>query len=183
MIFSLPTFVSNAICICGSDYRVMRRDNDPEGVNYFFIPMGDCLPIHLFVVCFILYTALDQLLRSTTERSATSTPLSVVVLLFRRWSEKLAGRGTLRFLLCIEPRLVISKECHLTRNTPTTPLILVFVVVVVLFLLFDGGVMNGRMMNGGVNGNEWMDERSRMWTPALPTLGLVPGWILFEKKE
>jgi hypothetical protein len=70
-----------------------------------------------------------------------------------------------------------------TKNN--SPLVIAFVVVLVLFLLFGGGAMTGGMMNDGVQGNGWMGERSWMWTPTLITLGLgiVIGWVLFNKKK
>jgi len=71
------------------------------------------------------------------------------------------------------------------KSTDNTPLVIAFVVVVLLFLLFGGGAMTGGMMNGGMNGNGWMAERSWMWTPALIALclGVVLGWVIFKKKE
>ena len=64
-------------------------------------------------------------------------------------------------------------------------LIVAFVVVVALVLLFGGGAMTGGMMNGGVHGTGWMDERSWMWTPAIIALclGVALGWVIFKKKK
>jgi hypothetical protein len=70
------------------------------------------------------------------------------------------------------------------NTTTNTPLVIAFVVVIVLFLVFGGGAMTGRMMNGGMHGSGGMGERSWMWFPALLTLGLgvVLGWAVFKKK-
>ena len=70
------------------------------------------------------------------------------------------------------------------NTTASTPLVIAFVVVVVLFLLFGGAAMTGGMVNGGMHGSGWMGERSWMWTPALLTLGLgvMLGWVIFKRK-
>ena len=70
-----------------------------------------------------------------------------------------------------------------TKNN--TPLIVAFIVVAALFLLFGGGAMTGGMMQSGVHGGGWMDERSWMWIPAFLALvlGLALGWALVRKKE
>lgn len=71
-------------------------------------------------------------------------------------------------------------------NTKTNnPLIIALVVIIVLFLLFGGGAMTGGMMNHGMNGNGWMNERSWMWAPTILTLviGTVLGWLIFKKKK
>ena len=64
-------------------------------------------------------------------------------------------------------------------------LIIALVVVVALVLLFGGGAMTGGMMNGGVHGTGWMDERGWMWTPAIIALclGVALGWVIFKKKK
>jgi chromate transport protein ChrA len=66
-----------------------------------------------------------------------------------------------------------------------TTLVVAFVFVVILFLSFGGGAMTVGMMNGGVHGSGWMEDRSWMWIPALFTLvlGVVLGWGIFKKKE
>jgi len=70
-------------------------------------------------------------------------------------------------------------------KTTNTPLVIIFVVVIVLFLVFGVGAMSGGMMNGGMHGYGWMGERSWMWFPALIMLGLgvVLGWVIFKKKD
>jgi hypothetical protein len=76
------------------------------------------------------------------------------------------------------------KENSLMNTKSNTLLVTAFVVVAVLFLLFGGGAMTGGMMNGGVHGTGWMDERGWMWTPTIITLclGVVLGWAIFRKK-
>jgi len=71
-----------------------------------------------------------------------------------------------------------------SNRVGSTPLVIAFVVVVVLFLLFGGVAMTGGMMNGGMQGSGWMGERNWMWTPALLTLGLgvMLGWVIFKRK-
>jgi hypothetical protein len=74
-----------------------------------------------------------------------------------------------------------------------TPLVIVFVIVVLLFLIF-GGVTAGSMMGGGMMGqggiggyrmgHGWINGGFHwMWIPALITLGLgvLLGWKIFGK--
>ncbi len=70
-------------------------------------------------------------------------------------------------------------------KTTNTPLVIIFVVVIVLFLVFGVGAMSGGMMNGGMHEYGWMGERNWMWFPALIMLGLgfVLGWLIFKKKD
>ena len=66
-----------------------------------------------------------------------------------------------------------------------TPLVIAFVVVVVLFLIFGGGMMTGSMMSGGMMGHGWIAGGfSWMWIPTLLTLclGVLLGWLIFGKK-
>ena len=75
-----------------------------------------------------------------------------------------------------------------------TGLVIAFVVVVVLFLLFGGGMATGGMMGGwmgrggmmGGNGSGgWtMGGYNWMWFPTLLFLGLgvVLGWLIWGKK-
>ena len=66
-----------------------------------------------------------------------------------------------------------------------TPLVIAFVVVVLLFLIFGGGMMTGSMMSGGMMGHGWIAGGfSWMWIPTLLTLGLgvLLGWLIFGKK-
>ncbi len=71
------------------------------------------------------------------------------------------------------------------NTTNNTPLVIVLIVVILFFLFFGGGAMTGGMMNGGVHGTGWMDERSWMWTPALLalSLGIILSWVIFKKKN
>ena len=66
-----------------------------------------------------------------------------------------------------------------------TPLVIAFVVVVVLFLFFGYGSMGGSMMNSGMMGQGWNGGLGWMWIPTLLTLGLgiVLGWMIFDKKK
>ena len=66
-----------------------------------------------------------------------------------------------------------------------TPLVIAFVVVVVLFLIFGGGMMTGSMMSGGMMGHGWIAGGFNwMWIPTLLTLGLgvLLAWVIFAKK-
>ncbi len=65
-----------------------------------------------------------------------------------------------------------------------TLLIVGLAVVVVLFLLFGGGVMNGSMMNGGMMGQGWNNGFGLRLIPTLITLGLgvLLGWLIFGRK-
>ena len=69
------------------------------------------------------------------------------------------------------------------NESSRTPLVIAFVVVVVLFLIFGGGVMTGSMMSGGMMGHGWIDGFSWMWIPTALTLGLgvLLGWLIFGK--
>ena len=66
-----------------------------------------------------------------------------------------------------------------------TPLVIVFVVVVVLFLIFGYGSMGGSMMNGGMMGQGWTGGFGWMWIPTLLTLvlGMGLGWLIFGQKK
>jgi len=68
--------------------------------------------------------------------------------------------------------------------TARTTLAVAFVVVVILFLLFGGGMMTGATMSGGMMGGGMMGGISWMWIPTLLTLGLgiLLRWVLFGKK-
>ena len=70
------------------------------------------------------------------------------------------------------------------NETNRTPLIIAFVLVLVLFLIFGGGMMTGSMMSGGMMGHGWIGGMSWMWIPTLLTLGLgiLLGWAIFGKK-
>lgn len=71
------------------------------------------------------------------------------------------------------------------NESSKTPLLIVLVVVVVLFLIFGRGAMTGSMMGGGMMGQGWINGGvSWMWIPTLLTLGLgvLLGWAIFGKK-
>jgi hypothetical protein len=65
------------------------------------------------------------------------------------------------------------------------PLIIVFIVIIVLFLLFCGGAISVTMTDGGLMGNGWTSGISWMWMPALLFLALsiLLGWVIFGKKN
>jgi hypothetical protein len=75
------------------------------------------------------------------------------------------------------------------NNTAKPVLVIAFAAVVVLFLLFGGGMatgtmMSGGMMGGGMMGGGMMGGISWMWLPTLLTLGLgvLLGWVIWGKK-
>ncbi len=70
------------------------------------------------------------------------------------------------------------------NESSKTPLVIVFVAVVVLFVIFGGGAMTGSMMGGGMMGRGWMGGFKRMWIPTLLTLGVgvLLGWAIFAKR-
>ncbi len=70
------------------------------------------------------------------------------------------------------------------NDTGKTVLGIAFVAVVLLFLLFGGGMATGAMVSGGMMGSGMMGGISWMWIPTLLTLGLgiLLGWALFGKK-
>lgn len=65
------------------------------------------------------------------------------------------------------------------------PLIIVFIVLIVLFLLFCGGALSVTIADGGMMGNGWTSGISWMWMPALLflTLSIMLGWSIFVKKK
>jgi len=65
-----------------------------------------------------------------------------------------------------------------------TVLVVAFAIVVLLFLLFTGGIATGAMMSGGMMGGGMMGGLSWMWIPTLLTLGLgvLLGWAIWAKK-
>lgn len=74
-----------------------------------------------------------------------------------------------------------------------TPIVVVFVVVVVLFLIFGGwamtGIGGGMMGQGGIGGfrmgHRWIEGGfSWMWIPTLLTLGVgvLLAWVIFRRK-
>ncbi|MGI8400798.1 MAG: hypothetical protein ACR2NS_04215 [Gemmatimonadaceae bacterium] len=70
------------------------------------------------------------------------------------------------------------------NDTAKTVLVIAFVAVVLLFLLFGGGMATGAMMSGGMMGGGRMGGLSWMWIPTLLTLGLgiLLGWAILGKK-
>ncbi len=70
-------------------------------------------------------------------------------------------------------------------STGKITLVVAFGVVVLLFLLFTGGIATGAMMSGGMMGSGMMmGGMSWMWVPTLLTLGLgvLIGWAIWAKK-
>ena len=71
------------------------------------------------------------------------------------------------------------------NETNKTALVIAFVLVLVLFLIFGGGMMTGSMMSGGMMGQGWIAGGFNwMWIPTLLTLGLgvLLAWVIFAKK-
>lgn len=70
------------------------------------------------------------------------------------------------------------------NSTARTVLVIAFIVVVVLFLLFGGGMATGAIMSGGMMGGGMMGGISWMWIPTLLTVGLgvLIGWAIWGKK-
>lgn len=70
-----------------------------------------------------------------------------------------------------------------TKNSK--PLIIVFIVMIVLFLLFCGGALSVTIADGGMMGSGWTSGISWMWMPALLflTLSILLGWVIFGKKK
>jgi len=66
-----------------------------------------------------------------------------------------------------------------------SPLAIVLVVFLVLFLLLGTGAMAIGSMNGAMHGDGWMTARGWMWTPSLLALSLAAGlgWVLLKRKE
>ena len=65
------------------------------------------------------------------------------------------------------------------------PLMIVFVVMIMLFLLFCGGALSITIEVGGLMGTGWTSGISWMWMPSLLFLSLsvLVGWGLFTKKK
>ena len=69
-------------------------------------------------------------------------------------------------------------------------LVTAFVAIVLLFILFSGGMATGTMMSGGMMGGGMMGGGmmgggiSWMWLPTLLTLGLgvLLGWVIWGTK-
>jgi hypothetical protein len=70
------------------------------------------------------------------------------------------------------------------NESSKTPLVIAFVVVVLLFLIFGGGVVTGSMMSGGMMGHGSVGGFSWMWVPTLLTLvlGALLAWVIVKKK-
>jgi hypothetical protein len=70
------------------------------------------------------------------------------------------------------------------NTTNKTPLVIVFVIVVVLFLLFGSWSMAGVRLNGGMMGGGMLGGISWMWIPTVIVLGIgiLLGWAIFGKK-
>ena len=69
-------------------------------------------------------------------------------------------------------------------------LVTAFIAIVLLFILFSGGMATGTMMSGGMMGGGMMGGGmmgggiSWMWLPTLLTLGLgvLLGWVIWGTK-
>ena len=70
------------------------------------------------------------------------------------------------------------------NESSKTPLVIAFVVVILLFLIFGGGVVTGSMMSGGMMGHGSVGGFSWMWVPTLLTLvlGALLAWVIVTKK-
>ena len=79
------------------------------------------------------------------------------------------------------------------KEISKTPIVVLFVVVVVLFLIFGGwamtGIGGGMMGQGGIGGfrmgHRWIEGGfSWMWIPTLLTLGVgvLLAWVIFRRK-
>jgi len=81
------------------------------------------------------------------------------------------------------------------NNFAKPMLVTAFVAIVLLFILFSGGMATGTMMSGGMMGGGMMGGGmmgggmmgggiSWMWLPTLLTLGLgvLLGWIIWGTK-
>lgn len=75
------------------------------------------------------------------------------------------------------------------NNPNSNTIIGALVIVAALFLLFGGGALTGGFLDGPhgggwMPGNEWMTNRTWMWTPTILTLGIgiLLGWVLFRKQ-
>jgi hypothetical protein len=71
------------------------------------------------------------------------------------------------------------------ENKYSKPLIIVFIVLIVLFLLFCGGALSVTIADGGMMGSGWTSGISWMWMPALLflTLSIMLGLSIFVKKK
>ena len=71
------------------------------------------------------------------------------------------------------------------NTTNKTALVIAFAVVLVLLLLFGGGVMSGATLSGGMMGTGAMGGINWMWIPTvlMVGLGVLLVWIIFEQKK
>jgi len=65
------------------------------------------------------------------------------------------------------------------------PLVIVFAVLMILFLVFAGGAISVTISDGGMMGFGIESGISWMWIPALLflTLSLILGWVIYGKKD
>jgi hypothetical protein len=69
------------------------------------------------------------------------------------------------------------------NKTTYAALVVGLIIVFVIFILSGTRIINGGMMNGGMNGIGWGGQR--IWVISLISLfiGVGIGWILFKKKS
>jgi len=75
-------------------------------------------------------------------------------------------------------KYTLSKEMHIMDATTKTALAISFFVVVLMSLLFDGGMATGTMFSGGMMGSGIVGGINWMWFPTL--LGVALGVVLFS---
>jgi hypothetical protein len=63
------------------------------------------------------------------------------------------------------------------------PIIIVFAIMIILFLLFCGGALSVTMEDGGMMGTGWKSGISWMWVPALLflTLSILLAKVVFSR--
>ena len=71
------------------------------------------------------------------------------------------------------------------NETNKTALAVAFAILIVLLLLFGGGMMTGATLSGGIMGNGAMGGVSWMLIPTLLMLGLgaLLVWVIFGQKK
>ena len=74
-------------------------------------------------------------------------------------------------------------ENNVMNKTTYAALVVGLIIVFVIFILSSTRLMNGGMMNNGVNGIGW-GGHSGIWLPSIISLfiGVGIGWLLFKKK-
>jgi hypothetical protein len=63
-------------------------------------------------------------------------------------------------------------------------LVFAFMVIVVLFLYFNGGEIMNSSMNGNMNENGWLGVNSWWWfsTAVILIWGVSFGWLFYRKR-